>query len=235
MSTHQSFRRFMQVALAVSSAALLSGCLPLFKTQKDVSIVEEKHPIVVDADTASMSVPVPGQGATLSAQSERDVRAFIAVYKARGHGPISVARPVDTKNERNARRIADDVLRLAARDGVDPADLMPQTYKAPDGDNAAPILVTFTRFVASVHPCGDWSHDYASTLRNTEMPNFGCSTQNNLAAALDDPHDLLEPRGMGPADAERRTAVFSKYRKGETTVTERKDSEKSDVAKVGGQ
>jgi pilus assembly protein CpaD len=190
---------------------------------------------VVEPDSTSISVPVSDKLGRIEPQSERDVRAFVAVYKARGHGPFTVARPVGSPNEKSARHVSEDILRIAAEAGIDPVDIMPQSYKVAGGEPSAPILLSFTRFVASTGPCGDWSHNYASTLRNTEMPNFGCSTQNNIAAMLEDPHDLIAPRGMGPADAERRAKVFDKYRKGETTVTDRKDTEKSDVAKVGSQ
>jgi pilus assembly protein CpaD len=218
---------------ALAAATLLSGCLPLFKTQKDVYDVEERHPIVVEPDSANISVPVSAELPGLAPQSERDVRAFLAVYKARGHGPITVARPVGSGNEKSARRVSDDILRLAAEVGVDPVDLMPQSYKVSSGEPAAPVTLSFTRFVASVGPCGDWSHNYASTSRNTELPDFGCATQNNIAAMVDDPHDLVAPRDMKTADAERRATVFSKYRKGETSITPRMDVEKIEISRVG--
>jgi pilus assembly protein CpaD len=226
--------RFALPAAAICAAALLSGCMPLFKTQKDVYDVEERHPIVVEPDSASMSVPVSNQAPGLAPQSERDVRAFLAVYKARGHGPITIARPVGSGNDKMARRVSEDILRLTAELGVDPVDVMPQTYTVSAGAPSSPVLLSFTRFVASVGPCGDWSHNYASTLRNTEMPNFGCATQNNIAAMMDDPHDLIAPRGMTASDAERRAVVIGKYRKGESTITERKEDEKTEISKVGG-
>jgi pilus assembly protein CpaD len=218
---------------AIFSAALLSGCMPLFKTEKDVFDVEERHPIVVEPDMATVSVPVADKAAGLDPQGARDLRAFLAVYKARGHGPLTVARPLGSSNEKVARRVSDDILRLATEVGVDPIDVMPQTYQVSAGAPSAPVTVSFTRFVASVGPCGDWTHNYASTPRNLEMPNFGCATQNNIAAMLEDPHDLVGPRNLGPADAERRTQVFAKYRKGVTTVTDRATTERADVAKVG--
>jgi pilus assembly protein CpaD len=218
---------------AIFAATLLSGCLPLFKTERDVYDVQERHPIVVAPDMATISVPVGDKAAGLDPQSARDLKAFFAVYKARGHGPITVARPSGSGNDSVARRVSDDIMRLAAESGVDPVDVMPQSYKVPAGEPSSPVTVSFTRFVASVGPCADWTRNYGSTLRNTEIPSFGCATQNNIAAMLEDPHDLVGPRNMGPADAERRTVVFDKYRKGETTITDRKDTEKVEVSKVG--
>ena len=46
-------------------------------------------------------------------------------------------------------------------------------------------------------------------------PNMGCATQRNLAAAVADPSDLVEPRGETPRPGERRDVVWGKYVKGE--------------------
>jgi pilus assembly protein CpaD len=228
--------RFILSLAAIFSATALSGCLPLFKSEKEIVGEDDHHPIIVEPDTASVSVPVPENAAGLDPQGARDMRAFFAVYKARGHGPVTIARPTGSANEKQAHRVSDDLLRLATESGVDPTDIMPQTYQVPAGEKAAPVTVTFTRFVASVAPCGeDWSTNWNSSLRNEEPPSFGCATHNNIAAMLEDPHDLVAPRNMSPADAERRGVIFGKYRKGMTTVTDRADTEKADVAKVGGE
>ena len=224
--------------VAIFSATLLSGCFPLFKTEKDVYDVDERHPIVVEPDMASINVPVSNTASGLDAQGARDIRAFFAVYKARGHGPLTIARPIGSSNDRAARKVTDDILRIAGEVGVDPIDVMPQTYKASAGEAPAPVTLSFTRFVASTGPCGDWSHNLGSTSRNLEVQDFGCATQNNIAAMLEDPHDLVAPRGIGPADAERRTVVFDKYRKGQTTITDRNtERENGNVSSVtqGGQ
>ena len=47
--------------------------------------------------------------------------------------------------------------------------------------------------------------------------NLGCATQRNLAAMVDNPADLVQPRGEGPAYTPRRTVALDKYRKGEST------------------
>ena len=43
--------------------------------------------------------------------------------------------------------------------------------------------------------------------------------QRNLAAQVDNPADLVQPRGETPALAARRSTVIDKYRKGEGTAT----------------
>jgi pilus assembly protein CpaD len=238
MSKDRTSLRALITVLALSVVATTaSGCFPLFKKPTESWSEQNAFPIKVDPDTASMAVPVGGLATGISADSTRDVRAFIAVYKARGHGPLTIARPVGSSNEKPAGHAASDILHIATELGVSPADIMPQTYKPAEGAVDAPITLSFTSFVASTRACGDWSHNMGESARNTEMPNLGCATQNNIAAMVEDPHDLIGPRDMQAADAERRAAIFDKYRKGETTITTRQADERGNVSKTesGGQ
>ena len=50
--------------------------------------------------------------------------------------------------------------------------------------------------------------------QNMPWPNMGCATQRNLAAMVDDPDDLVEPRGETPRPGERRDVVWGKYVEG---------------------
>jgi pilus assembly protein CpaD len=50
--------------------------------------------------------------------------------------------------------------------------------------------------------------------------NFGCATQRNLAAMVDNPADLVQPRGETPASEMRRTTVGAAYQQGKPTGTQ---------------
>ena len=50
--------------------------------------------------------------------------------------------------------------------------------------------------------------------------NFGCATQRNLAAMVDNPADLVQPRGETPGLEMRRTAVGAAYQQGKSTATQ---------------
>ena len=78
----------------------------------------------------------------------------------------------------------------------------------------APIRLAYLRYVAEGPECGDWPTNLADERRNLPLPDFGCAQQHNLAAKIANPADLLEPRTMAPADAERRAVIFDKYVKG---------------------
>ena len=48
---------------------------------------------------------------------------------------------------------------------------------------------------------------------NKHYADFGCSYQNNLAAQIANPADLLGPRKLTEVDAEKRGVVIDEYRK----------------------
>ena len=64
---------------------------------------------------------------------------------------------------------------------------------------------------AKTAACGPWPDQIARNVENRNYYTFGCATQNNLAAMVDNPLDLLYPRGMTPPDATRRAVVLNKY------------------------
>jgi pilus assembly protein CpaD len=49
--------------------------------------------------------------------------------------------------------------------------------------------------------------------------NHGCATQRNLAAMVDNPADLVQPRGEAPVYTARRTIVLDRYRQGQNSAT----------------
>ena len=56
-----------------------------------------------------------------------------------------------------------------------------------------------------------------TTSENKHYANFGCSYQNNLAAQIANPADLLGPRKQTPIDAENRGVVIDDYQTGRTS------------------
>jgi len=68
--------------------------------------------------------------------------------------------------------------------------------------------------------------------------NFGCASQRNLAAMVDNPADLVQPRGETPVYEMRRTVVGGAYQQGKATVTSYPKSDVPQIATVssgGGQ
>ena len=70
---------------------------------------------------------------------------------------------------------------------------------------------------AEAGPCGEWPYDLGPTYHrehneNVQYWNFGCASQRNLAAMVDNKADLVQPRGEVPPYSGRRSTVLEKYR-----------------------
>jgi pilus assembly protein CpaD len=99
--------------------------------------------------------------------------------------------------------------------------------------------LSYPRIAAVAGPCGLWPEDLGPNLydsgynENKPYHNFGCATQRNLAAMIDNPADLEQPRTESPAYTERRNAAFQKYRKGEPTTTNYPEADKAKLSDTG--
>ena len=56
---------------------------------------------------------------------------------------------------------------------------------------------------------------------------------NPAVVMLDDPRDLVRPRGVGYPDAGRRAEVLALYRRGQPTASEVADEAQATIAVVG--
>jgi pilus assembly protein CpaD len=91
-----------------------------------------------------------------------------------------------------------------------------------DGNDGL-VELGFMTYKAHVEGCAspDWSTNWGDTADNQPPPHFGCATQNNIAAMVADPRDLIEPRVMDASDATRRNTVMGHYEKGEITQADK--------------
>jgi len=88
-------------------------------------------------------------------------------------------------------------------------------------------------------PCGVWPEDLGPSIddphyfENKPYHNLGCAMQRNLAAMIDNPADLEQPRSETAAYTARRSAAFEKYRKGEPTAITYPEVEKAKLSDAG--
>ena len=80
------------------------------------------------------------------------------------------------------------------------------------------MAVGFEPLRAAVPQCGAYWGNLARTNGNDTSANFGCAVTANLAAQIDNPRDIITPRGMTPVDTGRRAVIYDNYRKGEATA-----------------
>lgn len=93
-----------------------------------------------------------------------------------------------------------------------------------------PIIVT--KSGAHAKACGAWPKDLTRTAQNDQYENFGCFQQNNIAAMVANPQDLVRPRAQTPSDPMRRSKVIDQYRNGETTSAAQEDQQKVKISDV---
>ncbi|MEM8986552.1 MAG: CpaD family pilus assembly protein [Pseudomonadota bacterium] len=209
--------RIVSVLVGVCS---LAACAPVFNGVEQSMTFQERHPISVDAQTMTMEITAEPGAFALSAVDKARVRAFAGVYQEKGHGPLTLTFPSGSQNVKISVAYAAEV-RQTLRDAGIPWSLIEgASYRAPGDSDQSTMFLSFTRYVASTAPCGDWSGDLAKSPRNTPWANFGCATQQNFAAMIADPRDLVEPTPTTPADAQRRAVVLEKYGAGEVTSSE---------------
>lgn len=193
-----------------------------------------RHPIIVSRKEVVLDIDVPPGSYGLTHNQKNDLRVFANRFKSEDGGGVLVVRaPNGGRNEIAAMRALDDVRRVLARAGVARPNAAFESYFGGETP-APPIRVSFMRHLADGPECGDWSDSLVRDPKNMPYRNLGCAQQRNLAAMVANPRDLIEPRGVTPRSSERRDTIWKKYLKGETTVSEKAEEEKSKVSDVKG-
>lgn len=212
---------------------LLAACAGLGQNGPEQAFtVSQRHPITVDAQAATLTIPVAPDSVSLSDSELAALDGFAARYKAVGHGALALSIPSGAPNRDAAARAAAEVETRLDALALGPETVRLSHYRASGAAKDAPLILSFTRYVATPSPCGNWSADAAFNPRNVTSPNYGCATRNNLARMVADPADLVRPRAMDPADAARRGEVIDRYRRGETTQSERAEEESGAASQV---
>jgi pilus assembly protein CpaD len=230
--TMTSFARFATVSLA---ALALSGCAngldPLGHTG-GFSVIEgsQRHPILVSEQPASLSLKVARGSDGLTPHQRANVSDFLGRYRGgdTGNGRIAIQVPSGSANEVSALKAVADLREIVRDYGIDDTRVAVSPYNA-GRDGHAPLRVSYTRFVAEAPECGSWPTNLADDARNLPYPNFACATQRNFAMQVANPADLLGPRTMTPAVAERRDVKWEKFNKSEVVISKKDQDERASV------
>ena len=181
------------------------------------------HPITAEPVYRSLKLPA---SPVLSKGDATDLAAFVDDYLSRGNGAISVTVPQGQNSSQTITTLGERLADL----GVPRSHILVGTQDASDGR----VEIGYVSFEAHTDPCGDWSVNAADTSNNLPMPNFGCAVQHNIAAEIADPRDLVQSRGLAPADATRRMQVLNNYEKAQTTSAQKTSDQSAAVSSVGG-
>jgi len=218
MRTNKDIMRFTSLAalLLAGSCAAPNGDGP---TPGNFSDPTANHPIAVEPAYRSVKLPFSAADAGLMPDDSARFNDFVSRYLSSGNGAISITAPAGGE-----AAISYFGERLASM-GVPRNHILVGTRQP--GDNDARVELSYMSYSAHVENCSnDWPTDWGDTWDNAPTPNFGCAVQKNMAAALADPRDMVEPRPMDAPDAARRATVLGKYDKGEVTQADKHTGDK---------
>ena len=199
----------------------------------------QRHPITVTEADRSIVVFVGRGRGGLSAPQRTDVMGLARTWVREGTGAIIADVPIDTPNARAAAASYREIQSVLKAGGVPPRAITLRHYRPDDPRSLATIRLSYPKISAVAGPCGLWPEDLGPNIdnpgynENRPYHNFGCATQRNLAAMIDNPADLEQPRPETPAYTPRRDIAFDKYRKGVATTTIYPEAEKAKLSDTG--
>jgi len=234
----RALRRFgALVGLSVTLGACNTGGEVITSSVPDD--YRQRHPIAVEEANRSIEIFVGRARGGLSASQRADVIGLARVWVAEGTGAIVADVPVDTPNAAAAASAYQEARALLAAGGVQARAVSLRHYHPDDPRTLPTIRLSYPRMVAVAGPCGLWPDSVGPSITNSEYfenkqySNFGCAYQRNMAAMIENPADLVQPRPETPAYTVRRTEGFDKYRKGTTTATEYPEADRAKLSDTG--
>jgi pilus assembly protein CpaD len=235
-------KRAVRMAGALVGLALALGACTHTDEVLTASVPDDyrlRHPIAIQEADQSVVIFVGHARGGLSAAQRADVMGLAQTWLREGTGAISADLPINTPNARAAADSFREIQALLAAAGVPPRGIVVRHYHPQDPRLMATIRLNYPKISAVAGPCGLWPDDLGPSIKNkgyTENKsyyNFGCAYQRNMAAMIDNPEDLVQPRSETPPYTPRRTAAFEKYRKGAPTTTTYPDADKAKLSDTG--
>jgi pilus assembly protein CpaD len=246
MTTKSPVDRHCSLRLGVALAGL-SIALGACTLTNDVATVGSvapndyrlRHPIAIQEANRSIDIFVGNSRGGLSATQRTDVMGLAQTWLREGTGAINADVPTGTPNARAAADTFREVRAMLAAAGVPPRGIIVRNYRPDDPRQLPTIRLNYAKIAAVAGPCGVWPDDIGPSannpgyLENKPYYNFGCAYQRNMAAMVDNPSDLVQPRSETPPYTARRVNAYEKYKKGTTTTTSYPESDKAKLSDTG--
>jgi pilus assembly protein CpaD len=225
--THRMGAKIMwRAAFVVGCAVFLGAC----NTDQQVAGVPSvppdyrmRHPISIKEADRTLELFMGSNRGALTPSQRADILSFAQRWRREASGGVIVELPAGSTNARAAADALPEIRSILAASGVPPQGIVVRNYPG-DARTFATVRIIYPAIVAQAGPCGLWPKDIGPSanreyFENQPYWNLGCSSQQNLAAMVDNPADLVQPRGETPNYMPRRTVVVEKYRAGAATVT----------------
>jgi len=207
-------------ALAVIGvAASLAGCYQPDDWRNSYAYdYRAVHPISLHEGERTVQIFVSSSRGGLTPGQRADVLSFAQVWRREADSGIIVDTPNKKPIARAATASVREIVSILIASGIPRRAIKVRHYRSPN--RLSSIKLSYAKMVAEAGPCGLWPHNLGPSLDNEYSDNrpywnFGCASQNNLAAMVENPTDLVQPRGETPVYTPRRTIALDKYRKGD--------------------
>jgi pilus assembly protein CpaD len=215
-------RAARRLLAAASLAALLGGCYQRPQVAQEIYPTDyrQRHPITLKEGRHTVEIFLGRNRGGLTPSQRADVLSFAQSWRHEGTSGVIIDVPHGGPTDRAAADSLREINSILAASGVPRRAIFLRRYYPPR-TSLASIKINYSKLAAHAGPCGLWPHDLgpaADINYNENRPywNLGCATQRNLAAMVDNPADLVQPRGETPAYTARRTIAIDKYRKGDS-------------------
>ena len=227
-----------RILMIAGVAVTLAGCYSVRdQTASIPSDYRDRHPIAIKEGKRSLELFVGSGRGGLTPVQRAEVLAFAHTWRREATGGVTIDRPVGTTNERAALDSLRQVLSILVGAGIPNHGIGIRPYN-PGPHKLATLRINYPQIVAEAGPCGTWPDDLGPSYNpnhyeNKPYWNLGCSTQRNLAAMVDNPADLVQPRAETPVYRAKRTFGTDKWRKGESPATTYPDASKGAISDIG--
>jgi len=205
-------------------AAMLAGCYQPSLAQNAYAYdypndYRLRHPITLKEGKRTIEVFLGRNRGGLTPSQRADVLSFAQIWRHEATSGIIVDVPKGGPIDRAATYAMREIHSIFAASGV-PRNALYVRRHWPSDSSIASIKINYMKLTAEAGPCGRWPYDlgpaiHSGYFENKPYWNLGCASQRNLAAMVDNPADLVQPRGEAPSYTARRSVVIEKYRKGE--------------------
>ena len=213
----------------IIAAAVVSGCSGAFNGPEQALSVAQQHPIAVDSQVVTLTIRDDASTDELSRLDKARLRAFADSYLRNGHGPLTITAPSGSSSDIHGQEVSADVRTYLNSIGVPWSSMGGSSYRSGETDGRD-VIISYTHYVATPSPCGIWEGLREADRRNIRSPNFGCATQNNLAAMIADPRDLIEANTLTDPDSNIRIRGVNAFRQGEDSSSQVNDEINQTVA-----
>ena len=235
---HRLSGRAIAVLLLASVSA---GCAFTARDETTGSVPIDyrlRHPIGIKEAERTVELLIGKRRGGLSPMQRSEVLGFARVWRSEGTGGIIIDVPHGTPNARAAVDALNEVRALLSSAGVPARAVQSRGYRPADPMAFATLKLNYPKMSAETGSCGLWPADLGPTMdpewnQNRPYWNLGCSSQRNLAAMVDNPADLVQPRAETPVYTARRTTAIEKYRSGQSSATTYPENDKPRISDVG--